>query len=81
MTISSHKFRLLLRNMEKHFAGKAEQREDRAIAAHLAAVTKSIGAPTSRRHKSVEPMPYRFRIVIAFTVLAGSLAGISWWHP
>ena len=81
MTLFSPKLRRTLRSMEKHFADQAMQREDKAIAAHLAAVTASIGAPSSRRQGSVEPMPYRSRIVFAFALLAGALAGLSWWCP
>lgn len=81
MKMLSPEFRRTLRSMEKHFAAQADQREDKAIAAHLAAVTASIGAPSSRRQDGAEPMQYRFRIVIAFVVLAGALAGLSWWCP
>lgn len=81
MTMSSHKFRLRLRRWEKHLANQVEQREDSAIVVHLAAVTASIGAPSSRRQGSVEPMPYRSRIIFAFALLAGALAGLSWWCP
>lgn len=73
-------YRRLMRSLERHLADQAEQREDKAISAHLAAVTASIGAPSSRRQGSAEPIPYRSRIFFAFALLAGALAGLSWWY-
>ncbi|MBR7635086.1 hypothetical protein [Janthinobacterium lividum] len=42
-------FRRTMRSMEKHFADQAEQREDKAIAAHMAAVNASLGKPSKLR--------------------------------
>ncbi len=81
MTMISHKFRLHLRNMEKHFAGQAEQREEKAIAAHMAAVNRSLGKPSKRRRAHTEPMPYRLHIAVAFASLASALFSLYWWHP
>lgn len=81
MTMTSNKFRRLLRSLEKHFAGQAEQREDKAIAAHLAAVNRSLGKPSKRRRAHTEPMPYRLHIAFAFASLASALFSLYWWYP
>lgn len=81
MTICSPELGRKLRNMEKHFAGQVEQREEKAIAAHIAAVNASLGKPSRRRPVRAEPMPYRSRIIFAFALLASALAGLSWWCP
>lgn len=74
-------YRRLMRSLEKHLADQVEQREDKAIAAHIAAVNASIGTPSKRRQGRAEPMPYRHSIAAAFVALAAALAGLSWWSP
>lgn len=81
MTMLSSEFRRTLRSMEKHFAAQAEQREGKAIAAHIAAVNASLGKPSKRRQRRAEPMPYRLHIAVAFTSLASALFSLYWWYP
>ena len=63
--ISLH-FRRILRSLERQLADQVEQREDKAIAAHMAAVSTSLGKPSKRRQGRAKPMPYRLRIAVAF---------------
>lgn len=70
-----------LRGIEQQFAKHAEQREDKAIEAHLAAVNASLGKPSKRRQGRAEPMPYRLRIAVAFASLASALFSLYWWYP
>lgn len=77
----SLQFRRLLRSLERRLADQVEQREDKAIDAHMAAVNASIGRPSKRRQGRAEPMPYRHSITAAFVALAAALAGLSWWCP
>lgn len=81
MTMLSPELGRKLRNIEKHFAGQAEQREEKAIAAHMAEISASLGKPSKRRQSHAEPMPHRQSIAAAFVVLAAALAGLSWWCP
>ena len=74
-------YRRLMRSLERHLADQVEQREDKAIAAHMAAVNASLGKPSKRRQRSAEPMPYRLRIAVAFASLASALATLYWWYP
>ena len=74
-------YRNLLRSLERQLADQVEQREDKAIAAHIAAVNASLGKPSKRRHGRVEPMPYRLHIAIAFSSLASALFSLYWWYP
>ena len=74
-------YRSLMRSLEKHLADQVEQREDKAIDAHMAAVNASIGRPSKRRQGRAESMPYRHSIAAAFVALAAALAGLSWWYP
>ena len=74
-------FRRLLRCLERRLADQVEQREDKLIAAHMAAVNASIGKSSKRRLGRAEPMPYRHSIAAAFVALAAALAGLSWWCP
>ena len=74
-------YRRLLRSLEQRLADQVEQREDTAIAAHMAAVNASLGKPSKRRHGSTEPMPYRLRIAVAFASLASALFSLYWWYP
>lgn len=71
----------LIRSLEQHLADQAEQREDQAIAAHMAAVNASLGKPSKRRQSRTEPMPYRLRIAVAFASLASALFSLYWWYP
>jgi hypothetical protein len=77
----SLQFRRLLRNLERRLAEQVEQREDKAIAAHMAAVNASLGKPSKRRQDRAEPMPYRLRIAVAFASLASALTSLYWWYP
>lgn len=74
-------YRRLLRSLERHLADQVEQREDKAIAAHMAAVNASLGKPSKRRQDRAEPMPYRLRIALAFASLASALTSLYWWYP
>lgn len=77
----SLKFRRSLRNLEQHLADQVEQREDKAMAAHMAGVNASLGKPSKRRLVRAEPMPYRLCIAIAFASLASALFSLYWWYP
>ena len=77
----SLQFRRILRSLEQRLADQVEQREEKAIAAHMAAVNTSIDRPSKRRQGCAEPMPYRHSIAAAFVALAAALAGLSWWCP
>lgn len=77
----SLQFRRILRTLERHLAHQVEQREDKAIAAHMAAVNDSLGKPPKRRQGRAEPMPYRLRIAVAFASLASALFSLYWWYP
>lgn len=74
-------YRRLMRSLERYLAHQAEQREDKAIAAHMAAVNDSLGKPPKRRQGRTEPMPYRLRIAVAFASLASALFSLYWWYP
>lgn len=80
-TISSQGFIRRLCGLEKHLADKVERREDKAIAAHMAAVSASLGKPSKRRQGRTEPMPYRLHIAVAFASLASALLSLYWWYP
>lgn len=77
----SLRFRRILRSLERRLADQVEQREDKAIAAHMAAVNASLGKPTKRRQGRAEPMPYRLHIAVAFAWLASALASLYCWYP
>ena len=77
----SLQFRRVLRSMERHLADQVEQREDKAIAAHMAAVNAALGKPPKRRQGRAEPMPYRLHIAVAFASLASALFSLYWWYP
>lgn len=77
----SLRFRRILRSLEWRLADQVEQREDKAIAAHMAAVNASLGKPTKRRQGRAEPMPYRLHIAVAFAWLASALASLYCWYP
>ena len=81
MTMLGPKLGRKLRNIEKHFAGQAELREGKAIAAHIAAVNRSLGKPSKWRRAHTDPMPYRLHIAIAFASLASALFSLYWWYP
>ena len=81
MKILPFGYRRLLRSLEQHLADQVEQREDKAIAAHMAAVTASLGKSSKRRQGRTEPMPYRLHIAIAFASLASALASLYCWYP
>ena len=81
MKILPFGYRRILRSLEKHLADQVEQREDKAIAAHMAAVNASLGKPSKRRQGRPEPMPYRLHIAIAFASLASALLSMYWWYP
>lgn len=74
-------FRRLLRSLEERLADQVEQREDKAIAAHMAAVNASLGKPSKRRQMRTESMPYRLRIAVAFASLASALFSLYWCYP
>lgn len=77
----SLQFRRILRSLERHLANQVEQREDKAIAAHMATVSASLGRPSKRRKDRVEPRPYRLLIAVAFASLASALFSLYWWYP
>ena len=77
----SLQFRRILRSMERHLADQVEQREDKAIAAHMAAVNAALGKPPKRRPGRAERMPYRLHIAVAFAWLASALFSLYWWYP
>lgn len=77
----SLQFRRILRILERHLADQVEQREDKAIAAHMAAVNAALGKPPKRRQERAEPMPYRLRIAVAFASLASALFSLYWRYP
>ncbi|OYO30356.1 hypothetical protein [Janthinobacterium sp. PC23-8] len=77
----SREFRRILRSLEIHLANQVEQREDKAIAAHMADVSASLGKPPKRRQGRAETMPYRLRIAVAFASLASALFSLYWWYP
>ena len=81
MKILPFGYRRVLRSLEQHLADQVEQREDKAIAAHMAAVNASLGKPSKRRQGRPEPMPYRLHIAIAFASLASALFSLYWWYP
>lgn len=74
-------YRRLMRSLERYLANQVEQREDNAIAAHMAAANALLGKPAKRRQRRAEPMPYRLRIAVAFASLASALASLYWWYP
>ena len=74
-------FRRRLLGLEKHLANQAQQREGKAIAAHMAVVNASLGTPSKRRQGRAAPMPYRLQIATAFASLASALASLYWWYP
>lgn len=78
---SAAAFRRRLLGLEKHLADQVEQRESKAIAAHMALVNASLGTPSKRRLSRAEPMAYRLHIAIAFASLASALASLYWWYP
>ena len=80
-TISKQGFFRRLRCLEKYLADQVEQREDKTIAAHMAAVNAALGKPPKRRKERAEPMPYRLRIAVAFASLASALFSLYWWYP
>ncbi len=77
----SLQFRRVLRSMERHLADQVEQREDKAIAAHMAAVNAALGKPSKRRQGRAERMPYRMHIAVALAWLASALASLYCWYP
>lgn len=77
----SLKFQCLLRSVERHLTDQVEQREDKAIAAHMAAISASLGKPSERHQDRAESMPYRLRIAVAFASLASALFSLYWWYP
>lgn len=74
-------YRRLLRSLERYLANQVEQREDKAIAAHMAAVNAALGKPPKQRQERAEPMPYRLRIAVAFASLASALTSLYCWYP
>ena len=48
MKIVPIRYRHLVRSLEQRLADQVEQREDKAIAAHMAAVNASLGKPSKR---------------------------------
>ena len=77
----SLQFRRVLRSMERHLADQVEQREDKAIAAHMTATNALLGRPSKRRQGRAERMPYRLHIAVAFAWLASALASLYCWYP
>ena len=77
----SLRFRRILRSLERRLADQVEQREDKTIAAHMAAVNASLRKQPKRRQERSEPMPYRLRIAVVFAWLASALASLYWWYP
>ena len=74
-------YRHLLRRLEQRLADQVEQREDKAIAAHMAAINSSLGKPSKRRQGRAETRPYRLHIAVAFASLASALLSLYWWYP
>ena len=74
-------YRRLMRSLERYLANQVEQREDKAIAAHMAAVNAALGKPPKQRKECAEPMPYRLRIAVAFASLASALTSLYCWYP
>jgi hypothetical protein len=74
-------FRRRLLGLEKHLADQVEQREGKAIAAHMAVVNASLGTPSKRRQGRAEPNAYRLHFAIVFASLACALASFYWWYP
>lgn len=70
-----------LLGLEKLHADQVEQREGKAIAAHMAVVNASLGTPSKRRQGRAEPNAYRLHFAIALTSLASGLASLYWWYP
>lgn len=70
-----------LLGLEKRLADQVEQREGKAIAAHMAVVNASLGTPSKRRQGRAEPNAYRLHFAIALTSLASALASLYWWYP
>ena len=81
MKILPFGYRRLMRSLEQHLADQVEQREDKAIAAHMAAVNASLGKPSKRRQGRAKPMPYRLHIAVAFASLASALFSLYGWYP
>jgi len=77
----SLQFHRILRSFERHLTDQVEQREDKAIAAHMAALSASLGKPSKRPQGRTEPMPYRLHIAVAFASLASALASLYCWYP
>lgn len=80
-TISKQGFFRRLRGLEKHLADQVEQREDKAIAAHMTAVNALLCKPSKRRQGRAERMPYRLHIAVAFAWLASALASLYCRYP
>lgn len=74
-------YRRRLRSLEQRLADQVEQREDKAIAAHMVAVSASLGRPSKRRQGRSEPTPYRLHIAIAFAALASALFSLYRCYP
>lgn len=74
-------YRRLMRSLERHLANQVEQREEKAMEAHIAAVNASLGKPSKRRQGRAERMPYRLHIAVAFAWLASALASLYAWYP
>ncbi|WP_402719142.1 hypothetical protein [Janthinobacterium rivuli] len=81
MKILPFGYRRLLRSLEQHLADQTEQREDKAIAAHMAAVNASLGKPSKRRQRRDTPMLFRLQIAVAFASIASALFSLYWWYP
>ena len=62
MRILPFGYRRLIRSLKQHLADQVEQREDKAIAAHMATINASLGKPSKRRQGRTYPMLYRARI-------------------
>ncbi|OFJ49578.1 hypothetical protein BA896_012595 [Janthinobacterium lividum] len=75
-----NRFRRRILRLEKHLANQVEQREDKAIAAHMAAVNASLGKSSKRSHSRAESMPYRYRIALALAALGSVLASLAWCY-
>ena len=74
-------YRRLMRSLERYLANQVEQREDKAIAAHMTAVNASLSKPPEQHQDRTEPMPFRLHIAVAFASLASALASLYWWYP
>ena len=81
MRIPIPRFGRLLRSLEQHLASQAEEREGKAIAAHMATVNTPLGKHAGWRKGHSEPMPYRLHIAVAFASLASALFSMYWWYP